>query len=246
MATPRNIQNLGISTADIQTNITIARGDYRDLSHVNKFGYNAATSSAYETVWDGGATYSYPATAGTIQLVADDSQDDGSTVEVQGLDENYNLQTVTLTVGGARSTESFIRVFRMIVKSPNTGDTNVDIINCIHTQSDSTDTTVAKILAGAGQTLMAVYTIPAGKRGYLVKFQGSQQKDQDTTFRLISRPTGGAFNIKGQWASRGGTVNYDYPVPLVFEQKTDIEIRVKTGSASEAGALFDIIIEDRP
>jgi len=240
-----NLDNTHSGSRVSPVNLHIARGDWNDLSHVNKFGYNAATSSAFETVTDAGGTYSYPATAGTIQLIADDSQDNNSTVEVQGLDENYALQTVSLTVGGARSTEQFIRVFRMIVTSANTGDTNVDVINCVHTQPDSTDTTVAKILAGNGQTLMAVYTVPAGKKAYFYKFQGSQQKDQDTTFRLRARPTGGAFNIKGQWAGRGGQINYDYPVPLVFEEKTDIEVQVKTGSASEAGALFDIILEDR-
>jgi hypothetical protein len=91
---------------------------------------------------------------------------------------------------------------------------------------------------------MATYTIPAGKRGYLIKFQGSQQKDQDTTFQLLARSEGAdIFQIKGQWAGRGGQINYDYPVPLRFTEKTDIEVRVKTGSASEAGALFDLIVE---
>jgi len=80
-----SIRDLRHANNDIYRNIGIARGEWADLTHINKFGYNAATSSAFETVWDGGATYSYPATAGTIQLVADDSQDNGSTVEVQGL-----------------------------------------------------------------------------------------------------------------------------------------------------------------
>jgi hypothetical protein len=229
---------------NVDKGLAIAKGFVHRFSHVNKFGYNAATSSAFETVTDAGGTYSYPATAGTIQLIADDSQDNNSTVEVQGLDENYNAQTISLTVGGARSTQQFIRVFRMTVTTANTGTTNVDVINCVHTQSDSTDTTVAKILAGNGQTLMAVYTVPAGKKAYLMKFQGSQQKDQDTTFRLMTRPSGGAFNIKGQWAGRGGQINYDYPVPIVFGEKTDIEVQIKTGSASEGGALFDVVLED--
>lgn len=240
MATPRNIQNLGISSADISRNITIARGDYRDLSHINKFGYNAGTTNSFETVTDLSGVYSY--IDAPIQLTvtsASGATDNGIVVELQGLDANYALQTVSVTLAGsgtATTTETFKRIFRASVTS-GTPDGNITI-------GDSQ--TYAQILATNNQTLMAVYTIPAGKRGYLIKFQGSQQKDQDTTFRLLARPFGKVFQNKGQWAGRGGQINYDYPVPLVFEEKTDIEIQVKTGSASEAGALFDLILEDRP
>jgi hypothetical protein len=112
-----------------------------------------------------------------------------------------------------------------------------------HTQADSTVTTIAKILAGNGQTLMAVYTVPAGHRAYILKFQGSLEKVKDTIFQGIARPFGGAFRVQGIYGSSGSPVNYEYPVPLAFPEKTDFEVRVKAGATTGASAIFDLILE---
>ena len=233
-----SIRDLRHANDDIYRNIGIARGDWSDLYHVNKFGYNSATTSSFETVWEGSNIYSYiDAPINITATSASGGTDNGIVVKVEGLDANYNLQEEILTLAGsgtATGTKTFKRIFRARVTS-GIPDGNI-------TLGDSQ--TYAQITAGNGQTLMATYTIPAGKRGYLIKFQGSQQKDQDTTFQLLARSEGAdIFQIKGQWAGRGGQINYDYPVPLRFTEKTDIEVRVKTGSASEAGALFDLIVE---
>ena len=225
-----------------EQNDLIARGLVRGVSHVNKFGFNSATSSSFETVWDNSNTYTYLTSAGTATVTAADSDDNGGTVEIQGLDENYNLQIVTATIGGSATTEQFIRVFRVRLTNANTGDVNVDDISVT-----INSTNVAKILAEKGQTLMAVYTIPNGKQGLLKKFQGSMSKNQDAVFKILTKNgSENVFNTKGQFGTFGNVVTYDYPIPLVFNEKTDIEIRVKTGSAAEAGAIFDLLILDLP
>jgi hypothetical protein len=241
----KTIKGLVNAGDNIQINLGIARETYNELYHINKFGFNDAIGSSYETVWDGGGTYSYPATAGTVQLTSDDSNDNTSTVEVEGLDANYDRVVETITVGGARGNQQFIRVFRMTVVLPATGTTNAGTITATHTQADSTDTTVAKIGAGNGQTLMAVFTVPNQHRAYVCKLQSTiEKKDRDNYTRLIARPNGGAFNIKGQWVSSGTATSYDYAVPLSFEGKTDIEVRMKCASTTPGGAIFDIILED--
>ena len=123
----------------------------------------------------------------------------------------------------------------------NTGTSNVGTIT-ITVDSKS----AALISPTKGQTLMAVYTIPAGKKGYLLKFQGNLEKAKESEFQIMTRPFGGAFNIKGKFGSPGDVVNYDYPVPLEFDEKTDIEIQVKAGATTAAGALFDIVLLDNP
>jgi len=40
---------------------------------------------------------------------------------------------------------------------------------------------------------MAVYTVPAGKTGYLMKLQASPDKNTDVLFKLVIREFGGAF-----------------------------------------------------
>ncbi len=106
---------------------------------------------------------------------------------------------------------------------------------------------VARISGGnGGQTLMAVYTVPAGKKGYIIKFQGSLSKNQEAQFMIRTRDSvGGAWQVKGMFGTFSNSVGYDYPVPLEVTEKTDIEIRAKAGATSECGAIFDIILVDQ-
>jgi subtilisin family serine protease len=223
-------------------NFQIARGLIRGASHINKFGYNSSVGATFETVWDGSNLYTYIGTAGTALVTSSNTSDDNNgTVEIQGLDANYNVQTVTATIGGSATTETFIRVFRVKLLTANTGTSNVGTITV------TVDSTAAAIISPTkGQTLMAVYTIPAGKKGYLLKLQGNLEKAKESEFQLMARPFGGAFNIKGKFGSSGDVVNYDYPVPLEFDEKTDIEIQVRAGATTAAGALFDIVLLDNP
>jgi len=223
-------------------NFQIARGLIRGASHINKFGYNPDVGSNFETVWDGSNLYTYIGTAGTALVTSSNTSDDNNgTVEIQGLDANYNVQTVTATIGGSATQETFIRVFRVKMLTANTGTSNVGTITV------TVDSKSAAVISPAkGQTLMAVYTIPAGKKGYLLKLQGNLEKAKESEFQLMAKPFGGAFNIKGKFGSSGDVINYDYPVPLEFDEKTDIEVQVRAGATTAAGALFDIVLLDNP
>lgn len=218
------------------SNIPIAAGDVTGYSHINKFGATDGDVTA-GTVWDGNsgtAVYPYPAN-GVISITGTDT---GEAVEVQGLDASGNLQTETINVGSSGAL-TFSRVFRArMVSTDNAADV---VIN----QGGSL---AATILAGLGQTLMAVYTIPAGKTGYLLDLHlGSDKASTNTamTYRLFARPFGGAFNIKGNFNAAGGqSLDINYPVPLRFEEKTDIKIDVIAGQATQVSATFDIILVD--
>lgn len=243
---PFELDNNNQIYVPVQTNLSIARGDWNDLSHINKFGFNANVGSTFETIWDGSSVYSYPATAGTIQLTSSNSAaDNGGTVQVVGLDENYVDVSETLTIGGDRGTQQFIRVFRMIMLTANTGTANVGTITATHTQSDSTDTAVAIISAGLGQTLMTTYTVPANYQAYIVRFYATVDvKDKQATVIGVARPGGtGAFQTKSYFTSNGNTIDYSFPIPLKFPQKTDFEVRAKSPNGVGISATYDIILE---
>lgn len=226
------------NTFGAASNIPVAQGAVTGYSHINKFGYRDTLPSSYQAVWDGTTSYTYQS-AGTVTATSGTPlSDDGGTVEVQGLDQNYLPATETITIGGAASTTQFVRVFRATMITSTTGDTNVDDITITNVAA------VAIIKAGAGQTLMAIYTIPAGKTGYLLKISGSVDANNDALFQLTARPFGGSFNIKGQFGVFASGFNYDYAVPLVFTEKTDIEVRAKSQNPLGAGAIFDLILVD--
>jgi hypothetical protein len=235
-----DLDNTNSQNRQAPKNLHIARGDWNDLSHINKFGYNSALSTAYETVWDGGAIYAYPGSALAMTLTsAGGGTDNGVQVNVEGLDTNYDQvnQTVTLAGSGtATTTTEFLRVFRAYIVGSQAPTGNITIANG--------GTTYAQITLGNNQTLMAVYTVPRNKRAYIIKFQGSVGKDKQAIFRGMARPFGGVFQNKGQWITSSGPVEYEYPVPLKFDQKTDFEIRCKADATTEGGAIFDIILEE--
>ena len=229
-----------INTFGAASNIPIAAGLVDGYSHINKFGYTGTDINGTCTIWDHNGTtaeYPYPA-AGVVTVTGGNSDNDGDTVEIQGLDADYNLQTVNVAVG-ASTTETFLRVFRArMVTADNTTDISVSI----------NGTVVAKILDGNGQTLMSVYTIPAGKTGYLMQIMGTMDKaNAPVKFKLFARPFGNGFNLKGQFGTQGGNpVSYNYSVPLVFTEKTDIKVNVETAGAVGCGATFDLILVDNP
>lgn len=225
----------------------LAASRLHGASHINKFGYNTAIGSTYEPITDLG-TNNLPSTATVVSIESASASDTSAgtgarTVSIQGLDENYIAITETVTMNGTSAvttTNSFIRVFRMRVESAGSDEVNDGDITASIGGSD-----VARISAEQGQTLMAVYTVPAKKRAYLMKFQGSLSKNQEANFQLRAREFEKGWNVKGLWGTFAEAVNYDYPIPLEFDQKTDIQIRGKAGATSEMGAIFDLILTDR-
>ena len=221
--------------------LSIQRGNVGNFSGVHKFGLNTSVGSgAFETVWDGNNTYTYPSSSGTATATSSDSDDNTGTVKIFGLDSNYDLAEETLTIGGSAGTVSFIRVFRAVIVSANTGNTNVGTITIT-----VSSTTVAQIRDGYGQTLMCVYTIPRKFNGFLMQIDLGSSKDLENEIRFISKEidNGNVWNTKAFITTRGGFVEKNYVVPVKFTEKTDLELVAKASATSSVSAGFELILE---
>ena len=228
-----------LNTSGPASNMPIAAGDVSGYAHINKFG--ATNGDVTEgTVWDGNdddVAYPYP-DAGLVSVSS--ATEVGEDVIVDGLDADYNLQSETIAIG-ATGTLIFSRVFRVKMST-------------ITNQSDITinqgGDLAAKILAGLGQTLMATYTVPAGKTGYILGIHlGSDKASTNSrmTYRLFCREilNGGVFRIKANLNAAGGqSLDISYPVPLIVPEKHDIKIDVVAGQHTQVSATFDIILVD--
>ena len=231
--------------------IHIANGQMLNTSHINKFGYTGAGVNGTATIWDGSgtsATYTYLTAPVTLKVESDDQDDDGATYVIEGLDGDYNPVSETITTdagtGIGTGTQQFLRVFRARVTSNGgVNDGNVSI-----NSNDANNTLLAYIKEDNGQTLMSVYTVPAGKTAYLFKLHGSVDKaNVGVQFMFFETPFGGSTNIKHMSGTQGGNpIDYDYPVPLRFEEKSDLEMRIKTAASCGAGGIFDLILVDNP
>jgi hypothetical protein len=225
--------------------LSIARGHVKDASHIHKFGAVPAMSQNQTgSVWDVNDTgYPWDAfdTAGVLAIPAVNASDDGMVISVFGLDDNFDLINEDFTVsssGTTTGTETFKRVYRAFVTN---GDTNVGNINI-----QRGGVTVARISAGLSQTLMAIYTVPNGYTGYLLKGQMSCQASADATGNMFVRyagqttfRVGHSFEVSGN----GGAYEYDFRVPIQIPSKSDIDVRARVRSNNaRISAAFDVVL----
>jgi hypothetical protein len=238
---------------DIYNSINLPAG----FGQIHKFGAVPSMSqNTNGTIWDENDTI-YPwATIDsngvlTVSVVAPNNESsartthDGATVEIQGLDSNYELQTETVTISGssATTTNSYKRVFRARFIDSGSFDPNSERILI-----KSGSTTVAKILEDLGQTLMSIYTIPAGHTGYLMRLDVTAQGTATGSFKLFARPGGvGSFQLKhvAEVNGVGGPYQLEYPIPQSFTEKTDIDARMHTFSNNgRYTCTFDLLLVD--
>ncbi len=222
--------------------LSVQKGLINNFDGVHKFGLNTAVGSSFETIWDGNNTYTYPSSAGTATATSSDtSSDNTGTVKIFGLDSNYDLAEETLTIGGSAGSTSFIRVFRAVMISANTGISNVGVITIT-----VSSTTVAQIRAGYGQSLMCVYTVPRKYNAYLMQIDVGSSKDLENEIRFITKKINGSgdvFTTKAFITTRGGFIEKNYAVPVKIEEKTDIELIGKASATSAISGGFELILE---
>jgi hypothetical protein len=262
--TATNSGNLRVT--DAESGLAIAKGDVIGHSFVHKFGRapDFDTGDGEVTVW-GGANdaltnemqYNYSATAIIDSLVSSNSGDTQA-IKVEGLDSSYALVTQTITITGQTRKAldtNLIRVNRLI----NVGST--DIAGNVYCYEDTAltagvpiDTTKIRaiIIDGSNQTEMAVYTVPAGKTGYLRQWFASSSGAKKTTnylTKLKARPFGQVFQLKHSSSiADAAPYIHSYIEPEAFTEKTDIEM---TASITDTGiteaavsAGFDIVLVD--
>lgn len=223
----------------------VAEGNITDYSFIHKFGAVPALSTgATGSVWDVNDTaYPWSAfdTAGVINVDRANAADANKIVTVIGLDADYNAveESIILTTANDNiGVVMFKRVFRAFVTDGETNVGNIDI------QRNST--TVARITAGKGQTLMAVYTVPAGYTGFLYKGTASAEAGADATGHMFVRYFGQTsfrtqhtFEIGGA----GGQYTYDFTFPPPVPAKSDIDVRVSGRTKNgRYTAAFDLLL----
>jgi len=231
-------------------NLRVAKGEISGHSIVSKFGQNNDIGTgAYEDIWDGGGTYVYPAdgTAPITKLVAHDAADT-EPIEVQGLDINGDLVIQTKTLAGTTAVTLDTPLWRMFrLKNVGTSDLVDDV--CAINDGDTVD--YGCINNGNNQTLMALYTIPAGKTGYLLQGTNSiigALRDYNIQGKLWMRPFGLVFQLKktfGLDTAGTGYINMPFPLPGRIPEKTDV--RVSAISSKSGGGLnttFEILLID--
>lgn len=220
--------------------LQVARGLVRDTEVRNIFGFNSAIGTEFVPAWENSTEYTYPTIALNMTAVSSNVEDTDVTIITHGLDENYNSISNTVTLNGTSdvSIGNFYRINDVITLSGNArGD--VTIAN--------NGVTYAKILQGAGKNQASIFTVPAGCEFYLYRidvfcataalkntgpgssgylfFRNFVRQSNGTTLRLAETSFLDNMHIQRQ-------------IPFRYAEKTDIQLQVKSSSATEEIGVF--------
>jgi len=250
--------------------LNISAGQAGGLRSVNKFGRSTNVDDGVDTdIWDGANSsddidiWVAPTQARTHQITSTSANDTSGgtgarTIEVFGLvdwDTEETSETITMNgTSNVATSNQYVIIHRMKVMTFGSAGPNVGQISAT-ADTDATET--AFILAGEGQTQMAIYGIPSCCNAFVTKFYASTLRanlgtsEAHVDMRLLYNPipdqdeTG--FLVKHSFGigTRGSNpAEHDYNPYNKFEGPGILKMQ-GAGSANnlDVSAGFDIILE---
>jgi len=180
---------------------------------VNKYGRAGDVDAAGDVYDVSTGDYEFPTVAfetGIVGLANDIPSSDGiHTVQVEGLDINGAEIIEVATLNGATPVvlaNSYYRVNRAYVRAVGASLVNSGNISVTHTGS----ATLARISPQEGQTLQAIFTMPAGIRGHVESWRATAARvanktDVAATIKLQTRIAGEGWRTKDTFEVVNGT-----------------------------------------
>ncbi len=252
-------------------NFEVARGGIPGLSSVAKFGRSTNVDSGVDTdIWDGAnptldqAIWIAPTAARVHAIVSSDAGDDGDpvgvgarTVRIFGLTSwstKEVFEDITLNgVGSVNTVNSYVIIHRMKVLTKGATSSNVGIIKAT---AASDNTITAQILAGKGQTQMAIYGIPSTQTAYMERLYATMNRASgatslvDMTLLFNPEPDAELLNFLTKHTmgllSVGSTdIEHVFGPPKVFPGPGILKVQGVGSSADiDVDAGFDLVLED--
>jgi len=256
-----------LKVTDAENTLAIAKGDVVGAGNVNKWGnapdFDSTDGEVY--VWDGAEdgtawenmTYIF-STGADIDSVSSTDAGDTEEVTIQGLDANWEEVTQTATLNGQTRvalTTPLIRCYRAY----NSNGTPF-VGHIIIYENDTTtggvpdDATLIRAVIDPSnqQTEMAIYTIPAGKTGYLLGgYCSTAGAKRDTSYiinfktRLFEK----VFRTQQKVSINDSATSFlpfTYPIPQTLPEKTDIIVTAQMATSTDGSisAGFSIVLID--
>lgn len=223
-----------------------ARGLTQGARSVHVTGYNPDINSNTdpETIWGHGGLYPWATWNNhLLTIVSSSASDVGKQLYLIGLDQNFAEITETVTLNGTTpvtTTKAFHRVNDgMIVggTTANVGEIDISVSGSV----------VEHISVGEGRISSGVYTVPAGKIGYLYKGNCSIN-NKSVTLQFYVRTPGNPFIIAHQAEVTGARYEYEFAFPQPLPAGTDLEVRIDRSADNgvRAACNFEILLVDSP
>ncbi len=241
---------------------------------INKFGFNGDVDTAEESIWDmddlptSGAgparCFDNMAVAADLYISSSSDSDVGMIVTVEGLDANWDLFELDVTLGSDAGTGTtnvqigsvnLLRINRAYAVSDQ-------LVGDVYIHKDAVDATgdgipdtpatdiVAGITAGENQTLQACYTVPSGYYVLVstVCLVNSSQAAAGTSVTLrqrISDSSGVDVSRTQLLLTLGNETSECVNIipPIRIDTKTDIEFTGSDATSQAAAVTFGMFLK---
>lgn len=245
-----SLENIRKSVSSALTHLEImaSMDIYENVGSIHKYGRNEEIKKDIEEdIWEGGGIYVFPTISERLQVVSESDEDKeggigATSIVILGLNGDFKECTEVLELNGVTPVETvnkYIRVYRAYVDQTGNEFINIGKIDIGG---------LAIIGATNGQTLMAIYTIPVNKTGYLYSVFGMVGKKTSALVNvfLFIREYGKGWRMQNMipLVSIGTNVTkFNFTFKQKLEPKTDIKLTADSDSNGvDVFGGFDILL----
>ena len=218
-------------------NLQVSRGLIRGSVARNIFGYQTSVTTSFIPAWEFASVYAYPGSAITMTVTSASGSDDGKTLLILGLDENYTEISDVVTINGAGDINTNIPFFRINDVILTSGVTNIGLITI---QNTGKTVNYAGVRAGDGRNQASIYTVPADKCFFLYRidaFSNDSTASKPGLFRNFSQNSNGQkYNVAR--TTFFNQMNIQRRIPFKYNEKTDIQFQLQTASGTHEMNVF--------
>jgi len=218
-------------------NLQVSRGLIRGSVARNIFGYQTSVTTSFIPAWEFASVYAYPGSAITMTVTSASGSDDGKTLLILGLDENYTEISDVVTINGAGDINTNIPFFRINDVILTSGGTNVGLITI---QNTGKTVNYAGIRAGDGRNQASIFTVPANKEFYLYRidaFSNDSTASKPGLFRNFSQNSNGQqYNVAR--TTFFNQMNIQRRIPFKYSEKTDIQFQLQSAAGTHEMNVF--------
>ena len=248
--------------------IEVDKGTVPGHSLVQKFGFNDSIGSTLGPITTTG-DYPTPTTAQSLEILSSDADDNasglgGRSVTIEGLGADWTEQSETVSLNGTTPvalSNTFTRVYRMQLATSGVysevgalthqGTITLRISGGGDTWAEIALDTVTG--APMGQSEIGVYTIPAGKTGYLIYKHTTVESSKTPSIYWFRRSgidvVTAPFTARRLFERHVGvseSIEYNPSAPIIkLPEKTDIGAMGYQGTGSASVSVeFQILLVD--
>lgn len=195
--------------------------------------------------------------AETLTIVSDSSNDTSGgsgaeTVTVFGLDENWLVQSETITLAGlAGGTGSLLwrRVHSAYVRNSNNGANNGGNAGNLTIRHTTTTANVfLKMTPNQNQTYFSVFTVPSGKRGIITRTEVEVARNNSASLQgyYYVKESGLSARLRRPFSASNSSIHQEQPYAgNIYPAQTDIALVVTScTAAATVFGQFDIVLVD--